>query len=65
MNTVRHGLCIGGPKDRQSLATMQPGIVHHPDDASGFYVFKQGKGEVPKWLWISQKENENAAKPSS
>lgn len=56
MNHVRHGVCVGGPKDKQTLATRQEGIVRHPADGSGYYVFKQPKGEVPKWLWIRQKE---------
>lgn len=54
---VRHGICIGGPKDRQTLATMQPGTVSHPDDDSGFYIFKTAVGPDPaKWLWIAKKD---------
>lgn len=55
--SVRHGLCVGGPKDRQTLATMQPGVVRHPSDAGGYYVFKTAIGPTPaKWLWIKSKE---------
>jgi hypothetical protein len=62
MNQVRHGICIGGPKAGQTLATMQPGAVHHPGDAGGFYVFKNALGpDVAKWLWI-KKEKSNADK---
>lgn len=62
MNQVRHGLCVGGPKDRQTLATMTPGVVRHPADPSGYYVFRAAQGPIPaKWLWIEQKEKNNAA----
>lgn len=57
---VRHGLCIGGPKDKQTLATLQPGRVGHPGDAGGFYVYKNAVGPTPaKWLWIATKEKDN------
>lgn len=56
--TVRHGLCVGGPRDKQTLATLSPGAVPHPDDVSGFYVFKSAQGPTPsKWLWIVKKES--------
>lgn len=55
MTVVRHGICVGGPNDRQTLATMQPGVVSHPNDAGGFYVFKTAVGADPaKWLWIKK-----------
>lgn len=57
MNQVRHGLCVGGPKDRQTLATQQPGRVTHPDDPNGFYVYKSAIGTTPsQWLWIKTTE---------
>ncbi len=66
MSSVRHGLCIGGPRGGQTLATMTPGKVLHPDDSGGFYVFKSAQGPAPaKWLWIETKEKDNADKPSS
>ncbi len=64
--TVRHGLCVGGPRAGQTLATMTPGKVSHPDNLNGFYIFKASVGPQPaRWFWIDQKkENDNAAKPS-
>lgn len=60
--TVRHGLCIGGPRDKQTLATMQPGRVGHPGDAGGFYVYREARGPTPaQFLWIKQ-EKDNAPK---
>lgn len=51
------GICVGGPKDRQSLATMSGRRVEHPDDPSGFYVWKAASGVEPsKWVWITKKE---------
>lgn len=52
---VLHGLCQGGPKNGQSLASMQgvPGAngrVTHPDDPNGFYVHRNGG-----WVWITTK----------
>lgn len=65
MNAVRHGLCIGGPRSGQTLATLAPGVVRHPGDAGGYYVFKGPVGPTPaKWLWIKQEKN-NADKQSS
>ncbi len=64
--TVRHGLCVGGPKAGQTLATMTPGKVSHPDDPGGFYIFKSAQGPTPaKWLWIETKEKDNASQPAS
>lgn len=57
MNQVRHGLCVGGPKAGQTLATLDPGVVHHPDDPGGYYVFRAARGAQPStWLWIVKKE---------
>lgn len=64
--TVRHGLCIGGPRNNQTLATMTPGPVPHPDDPSGFYIFKSAVGPTPaQFLWITKKEKTNADQPAS
>lgn len=57
MSSVRHGLCTGGPRDKLTLATMQPGVVHHPDDPNGYYVWKASQGpNVARWLWIEAKK---------
>lgn len=54
---VLSGLCQGGPKDRQSLATMSGRRVEAPGDASGFYVHKPASGTMPsQWVWITKKE---------
>ncbi len=59
MSQVRHGICQGGPRDGQTLATMQPGTVKHPDDASGFYVFRAAIGPTPAtWQWIVPKKQQ-------
>jgi hypothetical protein len=50
---VLSGLCRGGPKDGQSLATMQGRRVTDPRDASGLYVWKAAAGTTPStWQWI-------------
>lgn len=58
---VLSGKCVGGPRDGQSLASMQ-GVanlknsgarVTHPDDPSGFYVHKPYANE---WHWVLKKE---------
>jgi len=55
---VLSGLCVGGPRNGQSLATMQGRKVGHPDDPGGFYVHKPAAGvEVAKWIWIKNKES--------
>lgn len=56
-NNVRHGVCTGGPRSGQTLATQQPGVVSHQGDDSGFYVYKSAVGPDPaRWLWITTKE---------
>lgn len=58
--SVRHGLCVGGPRQGQTLATMDPGVVHHPDDTGGYYVWKSAVGPTPaRWLWILKPEKKD------
>lgn len=50
---VRSGLCQGGPRDGQSLATMKDGPVRHPADPNGFYVYVKAVGPTPAlWRWV-------------
>lgn len=66
MSSVRHGLCVGGPRNGATLATMQPGRVPHPSDPNGFYVFRSAIGPTPaKFIWIETKEKANASQPAS
>lgn len=56
---VLSGICVGGPKDGQSLATMMISgrRVTHPDDPSGAYYHKPAAGVDPaRWLWVKNKE---------
>lgn len=54
---VRHGICVGGPRDSQTLAATQPGRVGHPDDPNGFYVYKAAVTTTPgQWTWVKTKE---------
>lgn len=63
MTAIRYGLCKGGPRSGKTLATQQPGVVHYPDDQTGYYVFRQAVGPTPaQWLWIASKEKSNADK---
>lgn len=58
MTAVRHGLCTGGPRAGQTLATQNPGVVHHADDPGGYYVFREARGLTPsQWLWIVKKDS--------
>lgn len=60
---VRHGICQGGPKNGQTLATTSPGNVRHADDPNGFYVFKPASGTTPAiWKWISTARKETVSK---
>lgn len=67
VSTVRNGICVGGPRAGQTLATMQPGKVGHPDNPNGFYVFRAAVGpQAARWFWIdTKKENDNASQPNS
>lgn len=64
--TIRHGICVGGPRGGIPLATMTPGPVPHPQDTSGFYVYREARGPTPaQFLWIIKKEKTNADQPAS
>ena len=55
---VLSGLCVGGPKDGTTLATMHGRRVTHPDDVSGAYFHKVAQGVEPaKWIWVKNKES--------
>lgn len=54
---VLSGICIGGPKNGQTLATMQGRRVPHPGDPNGAYFFKPAAGADPaRWIWVANKE---------
>jgi hypothetical protein len=54
---VLSGICQGGPKHGQTLATMAGRKVTHPDDPKGFYVHRPPAGPTPaSWQWIANKE---------
>lgn len=61
---VLSGLCTGGPKDRQMLASMQgvPGTngrVTHASDPNGFYRHQPAQnGDPAKWIWIATNRKE-------
>lgn len=58
---IRSGLCVGGPRDGQSLATMAPGTVRHPADPNGFYVHQTAAGTTPaQWLWVKTNVKKDA-----
>ena len=55
---VLSGLCVGGPKNGQSLATMHGRRVTHPDDLNGAYFHKPAAGVEPaRWIWVANKES--------
>lgn len=52
--TVYHGVCQGGPKDRQTLSDTTTRV---PGSAGGFYVYAPPKGPTPSgWRWVEQKQ---------
>ena len=62
---VLSGVCKGGPRDGQSLASMQ-GVanlknggarVGHPDDPNGFYVHRSHANE---WQWVAVQKKDEA-----
>lgn len=54
---VLSGICQGGPKHGQSLATMQGRRATHPDDKSGAYYHKPASGVEPaRWIWVADKK---------
>ena len=57
MSTVLSGICVGGPKHGQSLATLTGRRVTHPDDTTGAYFHKPASGVTPaSWIWVKNKE---------
>jgi len=54
---VLSGVCKGGPKNGQSLATMHGRKVSHPDDLSGDYYHRPAQGTTPsQWIWVKNKD---------
>lgn len=54
---VLSGICVGGPRDKQSLATMSGRRVTHPGDVSGAYFHRAAQGTTPsQWIWVKNKD---------
>lgn len=60
MSTVLSGICVGGPKHGQSLATLTGRRVPHPQDQTGAYFHKPASGvESARWLWVVEKKEDS------
>ncbi len=56
---VLSGICRGGPKDGQSLATTSGRRVTHPGDPNGFYIHQPASGTTPaQWQWVATNRKE-------
>jgi hypothetical protein len=54
---VLSGLCVGGPKDGTTLATMHGRRATHPGDTTGAYYHRPAAGTTPaQWLWVPDKK---------
>lgn len=54
---VLSGICVGGPRSGQTLATMHGRRATHPDDKTGAYYHRPAAGTTPsQWVWVADKK---------